>query len=291
MVDSNLELVSFGCDWITAVANEPESSGNLLESAAMLLHTRSQLGFKVRGWGMAGFSGFATSGVQFGERNNEAIVRLSSDVAHDYWRDFYALANTVTRFDLELTTRSDELAKRRVTRAYKQARRHCDGAPGHPNVTIISSTRGGTTCYLGQRVSDAYGRIYDKGAEAQTDAWSNCVRHELEMKKVLAAKCSADLFRSPSPQHTTISVVQGFFSRRGCPIPGFSANKSYSTYRPPTDTERQIRWLRNQVRPTVASLCDLNLLQIVLDNLGLSDKVLTYEECRKRSSPANETEV
>jgi len=272
-MDIATELVSVGCDWITVTTKEPETTGQLLEEAALLMHSRVEMGFKHQGWGMAGFSGFSTSGVQFGVRNHEGIVRLSSDVAHTEWRKFYEMAESVTRFDVECTTRCKCLAAKRVRRSWQKATRAVRGKAGAPTVTLITSNRGGSTVYLGSRSSIAFGRIYDKGCETPTDYFRNCVRHEVEMKKVLAARVAASLYSTRTPEDESLRILQGFFSNRHCPLSFTGPGKFYRTRRTAPTDFAALEWLRNQVQPTVKRLILCGMGQLVADSLGLYDNL------------------
>lgn len=273
-MDSACELVSSGIDWITCVTKDPKRTGNMLESAVYLARERVESGFRQKGWGMAGFSGFATSGVQFGQRNHEGIVRLSGEVSHLLWRKYYEMADSVTRLDVECTTRGSRLADKRVKRHWQQARRFERRAPQRGTVTLITGARTGNTLYLGKRSSLQYGRAYDKGAESKRPEYANCVRYEVEMKGEIAARCAADLYAGFGLENAYIPIVSGFFSSRGISFPLEGPGKSYKTCRIlPTELGR-LRWLQNQVQPTVRHLVACGRLQIVLDCLGLSDKVV-----------------
>jgi DNA relaxase NicK len=191
----------------------------MLSLASELVTFRLREGFQRKGWGMAGFSGFQSQGVQYGKRQHEVIVRLSGDLAHTHWRVLYALANSCTRLDFECTTTSDECPARRVSRAYSQAVRHARRKKKGPAVTIVRCTTGGSTCYLGKRQSVVFGRIYDKEAESKDKRYLGAVRYELEMKGRMAQLTVAHLDQQRYPTDTIAGNLTAFLRARGIPSP------------------------------------------------------------------------
>jgi hypothetical protein len=67
--------------------------------------------------------------------------------------------------------------------------------------------------------------------------------------------------------------LQGFFSNRHCPLSFTGPGKFYRTRRPaPTDMPA-LKWLRNQVQPTVKRLMLCGMGELVADSLGLYDNL------------------
>lgn len=212
-------LVSVGVDWITAVGDLDSHNGGLLEKAAVLASQRAQEGFELRPWGMSGFSGSTTDGVQFGVRDSEVIVRLSSNVAHSEWRKIYALADHVTRIDFEVTAAIIGLVGRRVREHFREASRHGAGKKSSPAATLVHCNKGGDTVYVGKRASHRFGRIYDKFAESKDPAFVNCLRYEVEFKGRLAEMMTKDVFLGGSEMVRIGSHVRTFFADRGVNFP------------------------------------------------------------------------
>jgi hypothetical protein len=212
-------IISLGVDWITCVGTDEKKVGGMLSFASELVTYRMREGFQRKGWGMAGFNGFQSVGVQYGRRNHEVIVRLSADLAHSHWRILYEMANTVTRADFECTSTTVDSPSRRVARCYAQAVRHSNRQKKGPAVTIVKCTTGGSTCYLGKRQSMIFGRIYDKEAESKDQRYVGAVRHEIEFKSRLAQLTIAHLARQRYPTDAIAGNLTAFFEGRGVPSP------------------------------------------------------------------------
>lgn len=259
-----------GVDWITVVGLDEAKLGSLLQLGHDLVTVGMRRGFERRGWGMSGFSGFASSGVQYGVRGKEVIVRLSGDLAHTHWRKAYALGTNCTRVDFECTTRVDGDADARVARAYAAARRHSRRKANGPTVAFITSTRGGNTCYLGSRHSQAFGRVYNKHAQSRESRWSNCVRYEVELKSDLCSRTISHVDRQRVPDVEIAGRVLGFFRGRGVPLElPTDALTPMVVPRSITDHERQLRWLGEQCGPTLRRLLACGMEADVIKALGL----------------------
>lgn len=268
-------ILSLGVDWITCVGSGEDSAGPLVTLGADLLRWQIKGGFKHQGWGMAGFKGFSSSGVQYGIRNHEAIVRLSGDMAHKFWRYAYALAQSTTRVDLECTSTTTVRPERRVRRAYEKAARYSRRTSKKTAVTIVHCTTGGDTCYFGKRQSLRFGRIYDKFAQSKDPRWSNAVRFEVEFKGALCAPLLSSIRDSRTPEISTARHLRRFFRDRGLDYlfaDGLSTHIVVS--RPASDDIRALEWLRMQCRPTVQRFIRAGKSELVMKALGLSENSL-----------------
>jgi len=278
------EIYSIGVDWITCVGKEENSVRSMLSLGSELVTWRMRTGFVRKGWGMSGFSGFSSEGVQYGIRNKESIVRLSGTLAHSHWRKLYEMADSVSRCDFECTTATGRRPDERISRAFAAARRNTRGKKKSPAVTHIRNHGGGSTLYLGKRQSMMYGRIYNKEVESSDPNFRNCVRHEIELKGRLCSLTVARLARSSTPQDDIRGYLSQFFERRGV-APEFSRNKLNFIKVPHTvdDHRRSLRWLRTQCGPTVQRLVAAGMGRQILDVLQLDQ--LVQEEIQRRQRP------
>ncbi|HKY46328.1 MAG TPA: hypothetical protein VJM50_24760, partial [Pyrinomonadaceae bacterium] len=153
------EIISAGCDWITATTTNIDSTTSLSLWAAQVYKYERSLGNYERTWGMAGFSGFACGQIQLGVRGDEYIVRLSGDLAQRSWHELYKRAERITRFDVQVTHRNGREPRARIRTHHKQALRFSARAKRGPYVTLITGNDGSDTLYLGRRTSDVYGRV------------------------------------------------------------------------------------------------------------------------------------
>jgi DNA relaxase NicK len=212
---NQLEIISTGCDWITGVALTPQSHMHMSLWVGQVLDHQKGLGNKVSGWGMAGFSGWSVGHVQAGIRGDEMMVRLSSSCAYLNWKQLYALSDNVTRIDWQVTYRGMPDVRKTIRKAHHSALRWSNKQKRGPSVTLVTSSDGSDTLYLGKRQSDSMGRVYNKGVESKQREFDGCVRAEVEWKGKLAKIAGRRLDDARSPFVAGFNQVCSFFKRRG----------------------------------------------------------------------------
>lgn len=255
---------------MTATTQEPFAGVMLLSAANEVAHVEALEGFEARPWSMSGFEGFIVGGVQLGQRNDEAIVRLSGDTAQQSWRRIYALAQTVTRLDLQLTCELRSDINRRIARDTAKARSFARRHRTKATITTIRSTDGGCTTYLGKRQSEWYGRIYNKHAQTRLDEWKGCVRYEVELKHRRAMLGVRKLASARHERDGALGILSAFFSSRGVSLREFGdAEIQLCCSRNRTDVLKKLEWLRAQVRPSIDYLRARGALNEAIDALGL----------------------
>jgi hypothetical protein len=262
-------------DYLTTTFRCPkewEASVNAIERLIKLPSNR-------RPWFFRKYSGyFAASSrghIAMGRHAHGGIIQSSGD-----YSDFLA-ANTekwgvpkmrVTRIDLAVT-----FALAHPQSLVRQAAEH---ARDDWNVVLPARGRGGGTLYIGSRSSDAFGRLYDKGAELNrfldeknqisTDyLWRAEV--EYKSKRARAVYEEFDLaVRSANHRKFVAETVLTWFQGRGCYLPVIAGERSIvSVASRCTDDVRTVKWLREQVRPAVLRLADNGQLDLASDALGL----------------------
>lgn len=211
----NPTLVHCGIDWITVTALGRKKSQNLFSDGAMLARQAIAKGNTIKKWTMSGFIGHKAGQVQYGTRGDECIVRLSGDTAHDHWKEVYDDSDHCTRLDLQATYKLDCEVAPVISRHFAQAKRLSKNRRRAPTVSLLSTNNGPATLYLNKRVSEAFARIYDKGAESGLDDLQRCIRYEVELKGNEAARWSAYLRSHESPDLAAGCYAIQFFEARG----------------------------------------------------------------------------
>jgi Replication initiation factor len=269
---NELTVISCGVDYLTLTATESASCSSLAMLASGVFRLQRDLGFASKPFGMSGYSGFASGGIQIGRLDHSLLIRLSSNLAHSHWRKFYALADHISRIDVECTTRHRSSPDRRIKRALAEAKRYTTGKKGRLNVGYRWNNKTGETLYLGHRLSNSFGRMYDKGKQSGEEFFDGAVRHEVELHNRSAGFMAAVLYASPSELSQIPGHVSRFFRNRGCSMAGFPEDcPPLMVPRSRSDDERRLAWLRTQVRPSVLALVQAGRLTDVLDALGLGD--------------------
>lgn len=262
-------VVSAGIDYLTASTQSAKRAIEMEKRAFRIVNAFLDRGSRMRDWGMAGYRGWQCEGVQFGVRPDGAVARLSGSTAHTHWRDFYEMADNISRVDYQVTTRNRWPAHVRIGRERKARIQWQRAKAGRPKITTIEDTEGGFVVYIGSRSSGQYGRIYDKGAESKLPEFAECVRHEIEFKGRHAKAAAARVASVSVPEIECIGTCQGWFKIRGYD-PRLSPN-GY-VYRQPShksSADRSLEWLAKGVKPTVERLIACGRGKEVLESLGL----------------------
>jgi len=148
----------------------------------------------------------------------------------------------------------------------------------HKLSAIIPLCAEGGTLYVGHRGSDAFGRLYDKGAQLSEQIPARLLwRYEVEYKRKLAVAAAAVFwFIGTEPglhREFVLSNVEKFFREHDVPVPFTSkeVNKS-SLVRYATrveDDHRTLKWLSQQVQPALVRLAHNGKAGAVCQALGL----------------------
>jgi hypothetical protein len=264
-------IVQVGVDWLTCSATRRASARRLTAIGRRILSAEERRGNIRKLWHFSGYDGLHCGGVQVGERYDGACVRLTSGLADDHWLAAYQEADNLSRIDLQVTVRYGRDPRQIISQHYREAlcftKRHPRGA----TVDLWKSSNGSSTLYLGQRCSDNFGRIYDKGRESKVDTLRNCVRYERECKGDVAKAMGHLLARSRNRKPQIVAEVSSFITARGV-SQGFALSPMTSIEVPAkiSDHDRLLSWLTVQVSPSVKQLIAAGRYNEVLIALGLT---------------------
>lgn len=276
MSNPALVISNAGVDYITVTTPKLNLCERLWKLYQSLRESPIQDNFIESDWGFSGYRGKRCGGLEFGVRYDGAIMRMSSWQANVNWRKCYALAKACSRIDIQCTTYADELAHRRIERAFKQARDWSRKADNRATVKCIVGPTGGETVYIGSRSSNLFGRIYDKGLESGQAEDENHVRYEVEIKKDQAKQMADYLSGESDPLRSVVRQVSGFFKVRGVDS-GLDA--SACVVRQPrivTDVDKKLAWLRDAVGPFVRDRVAAGDISRVLEALGVDCDATTW---------------
>lgn len=264
-------LIDCGVDWFTTTATDHDTSTLLLLKADNIRFQEEHLGFYTKPWSMCGYSGWRCGRLEFGVRADGAIVRLSSALAALEWWNLYQITWRCSRIDLQATLRCENAPEAEILVGWSRATGFYEGRNDGPKITMWSDNDGGATLYLGKRTSGLYFRAYNKHAQSGDDFFQNCVRVELEIKGDLTQSAIDNLLADSTVQAQLLGQLGNYMENHGLWTKSLLANpRSYYERRiPAKDSTQSLEWLARQVKPTVAKLLELGLLNEVLDSLGL----------------------
>jgi DNA relaxase NicK len=121
--------------------------------------------------------------------------------------------------------------------------------------------------------SEQFARIYNKDAQSKEERYKNVWRYEVQLKNVLATKTAQIFAITEYTQAQQAAVfVRQWLERRSVSAPWRAENER--TALPidtpnPSDVESRLKWLTEQVRPTIQRLHKLGLDDIILVALGI----------------------
>lgn len=258
-------------DWITASAPCETEDNPLWTLGQRALNRLQREGENPSRWHSHGYRGWSSTGVRVGSRPDGVTLQLSGDQARDQWLHCFRAAVNVSRLDLAVDTHFHPPIPALASELYRNAG-HVPLRNGRrPKSSLIVNSDGGATVYIGRRVSENYGRVYDKGIEQKTAPVGSWWRWEVELKGETALAVSRALAASPAPaSYVGGFVAEWFRSRSGCRFASLDEPQNCILQRSSSSTDAKLRWLSSSVRPTIQRLIELVGRERVLLALGLS---------------------
>ena len=274
------EIVDLGVDWVTATATTKASTNALWNSGMRWMIDEHKQGNDKRLWNFKGYDGFKSGAVAVGARPDSVIVRISGGLARQHFEEAFRVCTNISRLDQQVTVRSKRQAGKVISSCYRRALCKSRQSNRGPSVSILKHSNGSATLYLGQRISEKFGRVYDKGAESQLPVMQGAVRFEYEAKGSVALLEAKALAKSGNAPHHILERVSKFALDRIGRLEWMSAKtQTIVLHRAATDKERSLEWMRVGVRPTALRLAELGWAQEVLDCLGV-DEIARYLPAR-----------
>jgi hypothetical protein len=268
------QVIDCGVDYLTCTSKATSSSSKLREIGAVLVTVEHRAGNERLPWRDQWYSGEYCGSVSYGVGPQGTVLRLSSGIAKEYYADAIQACENVSRVDLQVTIKlkgNCDGTIRRLEKAGIEKEARCK----KPRKVRLERTNGrAETLYLGQRQSDRFGRAYDKGVESKLPFYQNCLRLETENKRRFASALAQGVVRHPSPsKFCYYEVTHWFANRLGL---SHQAAIGMGLIRVPAktrDCDRQLAWLRSQVRLPLQDMIRRYGLPIVLDALGLTEYI------------------
>jgi hypothetical protein len=266
-------IENIGVDYLTATAYRPGPGHLFKDLGTHLIEQSALIGNDVRPFRASDYRGYQSGGVCVGTRHDTHIIRLSSDEARDNWRDVYKLATNVSRIDLQLTFKLDSPHEPFIREQHAQAIRAKQGQGRKREIELKWNSVKGDTLYIGNRSSDVFARVYDKGRQEKSELPGLLIRHEIEYKRKTAMSIADSLDRAESVNTHLARLVSTYLRRFDLQtLSAGEANVQCARGRT-TDNEVKRRWLLNSVKPSVTRLVEAGMLSEVLDALGIGHHV------------------
>jgi len=269
-------VVSEGVDYITCTRSKEDGYLGVEALADRLLSAERGLGNNLRPWAGLGYEGFQCGQFTVGSRADGYLMRASGECARENWNLLEAYCSNISRLDVQVTFLCRQPVLQCLNSMLKSMLDHKPKHGRKPKVSQVRDWEGGCTIYTGKRQSNAFGRAYSKGAESGLTCYQNCARCEVQFSGHRALGMARYLAQHPLGLIPFRACVCGFFVERGVPRAIF-ANLGHQLMkpnnsgprRPLSDRENSLKWLREQVRPTIERLKASGDVEAALAALGL----------------------
>lgn len=270
--------VSSGVDWLTATRKRDDGRSTFEEYGNWLITQERAAGGDVKPATLRDYTGHRADGLFVGRRTDDSIIVLSGPRASAYHWSVTRLASNVSRLDLQVTLWTHGEQPRLALHAYRRLSRRPPRRGRSPALTYIERRPQGETLNYGSRVSDTYGRLYDKASEASLGPARTLWRFEVEYKRRPALALARALARSDDPATDSRDIVRDWWVSKGL-HPAWSESDSRKSFELPiTERSRDVlSWFRSSLSKTVATAVNRYGIVAVIDALGLSHQVQPQE--------------
>lgn len=262
--DAKAETVYSGVDWISGTLSRDEIQHQTwLYDCLHALEDVQRLGNTYKRRSLLGFDGWESGGCFVGSNDTMHYAQFAGKYANDAYTMLEHPKVHISRIDLQITVQySIELIKEGRFQ-YASAIHHNKDLPEYRRrkIHLYAGSDGGDTVYLGSPSSDNRGRIYNKEKQALDKAYERCWRYEVVYRNKVADSVFRYLF-TPDIKVATVILqeVVNWYNKRGVNVLDVGSGSSAAIERPKapkTDVERKLRWIRNQVVPTIRKLAEL----------------------------------
>ena len=255
-MDGPFLVQSCGVDWITCTGTTTASWNRVWKPLAEYTDFATRAGCKLRRTMRNGYKLSSIEGAEYGRGPQGWMVVLKGHCAQRLWRVIAAYAKNVTRLDMQATIsyrdyQGDEIRKMSQLMHDEKLLR-----PKLSRVLILNGLKGDTQ-YIGRRTSAQMGRCYDKYKQSnKSDEYLHCIRFEVEYKKPLSGEVCTWLLGEDPNSERIVSHVLRWFDERQFRGPQLYAFTDGAIQFPTKEIgpNRQLAWLRTQVRPTYQQL-------------------------------------
>lgn len=264
MPNDTSAVVESQVDYLTCSTHSEKRSLMLDAWGDELIEGQESLGNRRQGWRSMGYVGYHAGDVDWGRRDDRcSILRVSGGRAKDLLTRAATIADNFSRLDVAVTWRAVPADPHLGANAYSLASAHFSAHRRAAEPTNITSPTGGTTCYLGDRRSPYFARIYNKEAERASkndkklrEWYEGCWRYEVEAHDSRALALATAVADAPDRGAWIQSWLHDWFTERGIPpaFPTSGAQAILPGFHRRTDDESSLRHLERNVRPTLRRL-------------------------------------
>lgn len=273
-------LVDIGLDYLSvSLPITGKGYPQWLGAAYDALGAISQAGNEMRAGSFQGYEGIYCAGAFAGARIDGGHYHIPGAYADQYFDALFHTEAHYSRLDLQSTVRIEPFDIGLAEKEESNANEANAALPANRKrkVRLIRDSEGGRTVYVGVRTSPIYCRLYNKEAQSTDPTYTHCWRYEVELHNDSATRVAHRLRGSSGKLYELIaSLVWNTFNERGI-RPPYTRQQEQSTIplpkHPQSDVDRRLKWLSEQVRPTIRKLLENVNRDIVMEALGIADRL------------------
>ena len=271
-----IEKVTSGIDWVSCTLGKGEIDYQVWKGDALYaLEEVRKAGYVFAPRKLLGFEGYSAGNCFVGENETTGYAQFTgekADWAYDYLQHPKA---HYSRIDVQLTIKTSEMNAREGKRCYRAAMDNNKSlSEGRKRkIWIIVGSDGGDTLYIGAQSSDQRARIYNKEVQSEDIRYTRCWRYEVVFRNQLSTGLArTHLNEADKRTERCVEIVTSWLAKRGISIPGMARWEGAILPMErtiPTDLERKLKWLGDQVKPTYRYLCAMGLREAADQAIGI----------------------
>jgi len=273
----NVEQIRAGIDWLTITLGKDKSGAGWWHSKAHEHLKELTTGqYQLKQYRMQGYDGWGAGGCFVGEREADYLAQFSGHYADDaFWslvRDDAHTSRIDLRVDVKFAIMPQDVAKK----GYRDAIRANSQLPAQRQrkIYIIVGSDGGSTLYVGAPSSEQRGRLYNKEVQSEDPLYARTWRYECVYRNDSAVRVCSILRAAGASDFGIIrSIVATWYKDRGIRTTELGRNGTITiplTRTIPSDVEKRLLWLKNQVAPALRFLQENGASAEMLDALGIT---------------------
>lgn len=270
--DAKVETTYVGVDWLSATLGREEVDDQVwLADCLHALYGIQMLGNTIKRRSLLGFDGWESGGCFVGSNEERHYAQFAGKYAHDAYHFVEHPKVHISRIDLQITVQYDIELIKEGRFQYARSIHHNKSLPEHRQrkIHLYAGSDGADTVYLGAPSSDVRGRIYNKAKQSNEQAYERSWRYEVVYRNEHASRVFRGLLdQYTAPTDFILSQVAYWYSERGVVILGMGdsiGNALAPPKSPTSDVDRKLRWIRNQVVPTIRKLAELGYAEELME--------------------------
>lgn len=273
----NIAAVYAGVDWVScSLSADCSYRWEWALECKNVIREIAEEGYDYETRALMGYSGYSAGGSFCGDRDDGSYLQLSGYHAGVFLDRIHRGELHYSRLDIQATVRYRTMPKNLGERAKTQA---FDANAAIPEarrrkIWYMAGQDGGYTLYIGSASSHNRSRLYNKAIQSSKPEYERCWRWEVMTRNEYSEYWKEVIIpRKEDRAWLCASIVANWYRLRGVEVSWWGVpNVEIETLQKekPSDADKRLRWLAEQVRPAVHWLMLRGHARGVYEALGLT---------------------